>query len=62
MKLLLDPPDAFTNYCAAKERRDPGSGKWLMEDSRYKAWKQNPQSLLWLHGIRTLRQNNLVSL
>ena len=54
MKTLIAAPDPSSNYIAARNRRDPGSGEWLMKDDRYKAWKQASQSLLWLHGIRAL--------
>jgi hypothetical protein len=52
MKTLIDAPDPSSNYLAARGRRDPDSGEWLMKDDRYDAWKHASQSLLWLHGIR----------
>jgi hypothetical protein len=50
---MLDAPDPTINYHTAKDRRDAGSGEWLMGDDRYKKWKHASESLLWLHGIRT---------
>jgi len=52
IKALLDPPDPSEYYLAAKDRRDPDSGVWLMKDTRYDLWRQSPSSLLWIHGIR----------
>jgi hypothetical protein len=57
MKTLIDAPDPSINYLAAKVRRDPNSGEWLMNDVRYKTWKDAPQYLLWLHGIRKSQWN-----
>lgn len=34
-----------------EQRRHPGSGGWLMDDTRYKTWKHTPGSFLWLSGM-----------
>ena len=34
-----------------EQRRHPGSGGWLMDDTRYKTWKSTPGSFLWLSGM-----------
>ncbi|KAI9899441.1 hypothetical protein N3K66_005902 [Trichothecium roseum] len=36
---------------AVEQRRYPGSGRWLMDDTRYKTWKCTPGSFLWLSGM-----------
>lgn len=35
----------------ALKQRHPGSGQWFLQSSQYLAWKTEPSSFLWLHGI-----------
>ncbi|KAJ7076766.1 hypothetical protein B0H15DRAFT_805485 [Mycena belliarum] len=30
----------------------PGTGKWLLSDARFKSWESGGQQVLWCHGIR----------
>jgi hypothetical protein len=32
--------------------RQPGTGEWLLSDSKFKAWESNPGSILWCRGMR----------
>jgi hypothetical protein len=47
----VDPSEM---YNAASDKRESGTGVWLVRDSEeFKIWKATPRSLLWLHGKRT---------
>ncbi|ETW79576.1 hypothetical protein HETIRDRAFT_322741 [Heterobasidion irregulare TC 32-1] len=60
----LSPPDPSTNHNTALGRRQEGTGDWFVKNPAFLEWRQSPNSLLWIHGIRTfLRrqwQNNTV--
>ena len=47
----LDAPDPSTNYHKALKDRNPKTGSWFINDSRYADWKATRGSFLWLHGI-----------
>lgn len=47
----LSPPDPSTNFNKALEQRHQGSGKWLLKREEYTAWKNEPNSFLWIYGI-----------
>ncbi|KAK2797580.1 hypothetical protein FQN51_008375 [Onygenales sp. PD_10] len=47
----LNPPDPSSNYYDAHEKRQKDSGKWFLGGAEYSAWKQMPNSILWLYGI-----------
>jgi SpoVK/Ycf46/Vps4 family AAA+-type ATPase len=47
----LSPADPSTNYSRTLKERHPGSGEWLLQDTRYSRWKGQPSSFLWLYGI-----------
>ena len=47
----VDPSEM---YNAASDKRESGTGAWLVKDGEeFKVWKETPRSLLWLHGKRT---------
>lgn len=46
----LSPPDPSSNFEAARKKRQPDTGLWLLEGPIYTKWKQTPSSFLWLYG------------
>jgi hypothetical protein len=41
------------NHITAREKRTEGTGRWLLEDGRFKEWQSSQRSIIiWLHGIR----------
>jgi hypothetical protein len=48
----LSTTDPSTNYHAACQKRQPGSGRWLLESSDFKQLFITRKSILWLRGIR----------
>lgn len=56
----LGTTDPSSNHYAACKRRQPGTGKWFIEGSCMESWKK-PDSLLWLHGIRSCYPTHLLS-
>ncbi|KAI9776989.1 MAG: hypothetical protein M1839_009133 [Geoglossum umbratile] len=47
----LQYTDPSTNHNAACEKREPLTGNWLLRSDDFAKWKQEPNQLLWLHGI-----------
>lgn len=47
----LSPPDPSINLKKALGERHQGSGQWFLQSEAYSAWKMEPNSFLWLHGI-----------
>ena len=47
----LSPPDPSINFNKAREQRHQGTGQWLLDSDTYCAWKNEPNSFLWLNGI-----------
>ena len=49
----LNAPDTTVehNLACEKKRKNPGSGRWLLEDPRFTAWLEQENSLLWLKGF-----------
>ncbi|KAJ7937826.1 hypothetical protein B0H13DRAFT_80938 [Mycena leptocephala] len=48
----LKPVDVGRNQRGAEDRHHPGTGKWFLKDTlEFQEWKNNSNSLLWLHGI-----------
>jgi hypothetical protein len=43
-------PDQRTNHGAARQKRETGTGGWLLDSDSYKAWKAASTGHLWLHG------------
>lgn len=50
-KKWLHAPDPSTNHNSAREKRYGRTGQCVLEHDGYKAWKQNENSLLQIHGI-----------
>ncbi|KAM0521111.1 hypothetical protein ACHAPE_002584 [Trichoderma viride] len=47
----LSDVDPSEIYNTARDKHGAGTGEWLtMESEEFKAWKESPCSLLWLHG------------
>ncbi|KAF7983532.1 hypothetical protein HWV62_21090 [Athelia sp. TMB] len=46
----ISAPDTSSNYKAAREKHQPGTGSWLVGGSVFKRWKKYPNSILWLRG------------
>ncbi|KAL7926925.1 ankyrin repeat-containing domain protein [Trichoderma austrokoningii] len=45
----IDPSEI---YNTARDKHGAGTGEWLTKDSEeFRAWKETPSSLLWLHGM-----------
>ncbi|KAJ6475433.1 ankyrin repeat-containing domain protein [Mycena sanguinolenta] len=52
MKEWLKPADLATSDQNASNKKHPGTGKWLLENSfEFSQWIYAPMSFLWLHGI-----------
>jgi hypothetical protein len=47
----LKPSDPSTNHNNAMRKCHVDTGKWLLEHSMYKEWKQKNNSFMWIHGI-----------
>ena len=47
----LSAPDPFQSYEEARQKRLSRTGDWFIEHCEYTKWKNEPKSLLWLHGI-----------
>jgi len=47
----LSPLPYHSYHTSVSEKVLEGTGRWLLEDSRYAKWKaSNGTSILWLHG------------
>ena len=46
----LAAPDPSSNYNSAREKHHSDTGLWLLDSQPYLKWKNQPASLLWLHG------------
>jgi hypothetical protein len=44
-------PDPSTNYHEAYKQRQDNTGLWFLESHKYKKWKSDTASKLWLYGI-----------
>jgi hypothetical protein len=47
----LSAADPSSNYQQALKQRHQNTGLWFLESDQYRAWKNDPASFLWLHGI-----------
>lgn len=47
----LSAPDSPLNHNDACKKRQPKTGSWFVASPEFSAWKTNPDSFLWLHGI-----------
>lgn len=46
----VDAPDQSPHHAAACQKREPGTGQWLLDSDTYKTWKTSSSGHLWLHG------------
>ncbi|KAI9794829.1 MAG: hypothetical protein M1816_002957 [Peltula sp. TS41687] len=46
----LTQVDPSLNHLAARKKHESGTGQWFIQGPEFKAWKESPNSLLWLHG------------
>ena len=44
-------PDSSPHYNTSLQLRHPHTGSWFLGGERYKEWKSQPSSILWLYGI-----------
>ncbi len=60
----LGAPDAWRNLRNAIEKRQPGTGEWLLSSPEFQAWLSSPQ-FLWLTGIpgagKTILSSNVIA-
>ena len=47
----LSAPDPSMNYLKARKQQQPGTGLWLLQNEKFKKWKEDAASRLWLYGI-----------
>jgi hypothetical protein len=47
----LSAPDPSTNYNKAFEQRHEGTGLWFIHGEKFKTWKEQSDSVLWLFSI-----------
>jgi Cdc6-like AAA superfamily ATPase len=47
----LAAPDSSVDYTHALRLKTKNTGTWLIQDEKYKDWKSNSGSLLWVYGI-----------
>ena len=47
----LNAPDPSTNHNIARKKYHKNTGQWLLDDERYRIWKQQPNSFMWINGI-----------
>jgi hypothetical protein len=48
----LDPPNPWTNHESARKLHEQQTGNWLLESSKYLAWKSGSHGQgIWLHGV-----------
>ena len=44
-------PDATTNFNAARQKHEPLTGQWLLENAAFRLWSRQDGPPLWLKGI-----------
>ncbi len=47
----LSAPDPSTNLNTARALHQPGTGQWLLDSDKYRSWKTEQGSFLWLYGM-----------
>lgn len=50
MTAWLSAPDPSTNHATAREKRQQGTGTWLLRNLAFQNWELGACSFLWLHG------------
>lgn len=48
----LSSVDVSNNHIRALLHREPGTGAWFVQSEEFDRWKNSPQSVAWLYGIR----------
>jgi hypothetical protein len=48
----LAAPEPSINHDAASKKKQEGTGSWLVDSEILSAWRADPQSFLWIFGIR----------
>ena len=48
----LSAPDPSTNHNDAQKKKQSATGEWFTQSTEFADWKKQPNSFLWLHGIR----------
>ena len=58
----LKAPSSKKNFRDARDKKEPGTGNWLLDDDRFIQWKENGK-LLWLQGKgkRSIQLNPAIS-
>jgi hypothetical protein len=51
LRKWLGPFDGSIYHVEAQKQRFPGSGEWLMADSRFQQWCTQPHTFLWVFGL-----------
>lgn len=46
----LSAPDPSINFNKARELHQSGTGQWLLDSPKYRSWKVDTGSFLWLYG------------
>ena len=52
IRAWLSPPDPSTNHNAASHTRQSGTGEWFVGGGDFQNWTQDPNSFIWIRGIR----------
>jgi hypothetical protein len=50
----LSPPDFELTQAKLSHEWQHGSGNWLLESEKFKAWRDGTSDVLWCPGIREL--------
>ena len=50
----LAASDPFSIHDVAIKKRHKNTGQWFINTNEFQSWKDTPESLLWVHGIRKL--------
>lgn len=46
----VEPAINWSNHDDARNKHQPGTGQWLIDQPAFKQWKRTTGSVLWLHG------------
>ena len=57
-KMWLLPPDASLDHNNARRKHLQDTGQWLMNNNKYLAWRQQPNSFMWVNGTCEHPLNN----
>jgi hypothetical protein len=50
LRRFLEPASFEASYMRQLDKRDEGSGTWLLNAPAFRAWLVSPADLLWIHG------------